>query len=156
MAVYGVFIPARQAAAAMELLTLGPFAVTRDGALRPREAGPPPAFRFRWRGRPCEAAVEADGLRLVAIAGRIPSTAERGADRGTAFRTIAALPGLLPPGWRLRLLPDHRIQVELETVVASTATSMIAAMVHFVLALDPCLDRLDSNAPPGAQGRLNT
>ena len=56
---------------------------------------------------------------------------------------VAALPGLLPPGWRLRLLPDHRIQVEQETAAVPTATGVIAAMVRFALALDPCLDRLE-------------
>ncbi|WP_128079974.1 hypothetical protein [Roseicella frigidaeris] len=127
----------------METFPLGPFAVARDGAFRPREAGPPPALRFRWRGRRCEAALRADGLRLAAIAGRVPSTAERGADRDLAFQAVAALPGLLPAGWRLRLLPDHRIQVEQETAAVPTATGVIAAMVRFALALDPCLDRLE-------------
>src|SRR5689334_22241894 len=106
-AVYGVFTPLGQAASVTQPLILGPFAVGRDGALQPREAARPPALRFSWRGRSCEAAVAADGLHLAAIAGRIPSTAEPGADRATAFEAVAALPRSLPPGWRVQLLPDH-------------------------------------------------
>src|SRR3954470_20922110 len=134
-AVYGVFIRCGQAARAMEPLILGPFAVARDGALRPREPGPPPALRFSWRGRRCEAAVSPDGVQLAAIAGRIPSTAEPGADRAAAFETVTTLPACLPPGWRLRLLPDHRIRLEAaDRQAVPTATSVIAAMVRFALA----------------------
>jgi hypothetical protein len=156
-AVYGVFTRCRQAAPDMEPLILGPFAVARDGALQLREPGAAPALRFSWRGRRCEAAVVPNGVRLATIAGRIPSTAERGADRALAFAVLATLPACLPPGWQLRLLPDHRIQLEAvtETPPAPTATSVIAAMVHFALALDPYLDRLET-ACAGPSGRLNT
>ncbi len=136
----------------MAPLILGPFAVERNGALRPRQPGPPPALRFAWRGRRCEAALAPDGLQLAAIAGRIPSTAEAEADRAAAFAALATLPGSLPPGWRLRLLPDHRIRLEATEAAAPTATGMIAAMVRFALALDPYLDRLDS-ASAGPSGR---
>ena len=140
----------------MQPLILGPFAVTRDGALQPREAMQPPALCFSWRGRRCEAALATDGVHLAAIAGRIPSTAEPGADRATAFETVATLPRSLPPGWRVKLLPDHRIRLEAATNGAvPTATSVIAAMVRFALALDPYLDRLES-ASAGPSGRLNS
>lgn len=87
-----------------------------------------------------------DGVRLAAIAGRIPSTAEPEADRDAAFAALASLPRHLPPGWRLRLLPDHRIRLEAEAAAAPTATGVIAAMVRFALALDPHLDRLEQAA----------
>ena len=156
-AVYGVFTPIEQAAGVMQPLIVGPFTVSPDGALQPREAAQPPALRFSWRGRRCEAAVGMDGLHLAAIAGRIPSTAEPGADRATAFEAVAALPGTLPPGWRVQLLPDHRIRLAAatDTAEAPTATSVIAAMVRFALALDPYLDRLES-ALAGPPGRLNS
>jgi hypothetical protein len=156
-AVYGVFTPLGQAASEMQPLILGPFAVTRDGSLQPREAAEPPALCFRWRGRRCEAAVARDGVHLAAIAGRIPSTAEPGANRASAFETVATLPRSLPPGWRVKLLPDHRIRLEAATngAAAPTATSVIAAMVRFALALDPYLDRLDS-VSAGPSGRLNS
>ena len=141
----------------MQPLILGPFAVTRDGALQPRAALPAPALRFSWRGRRCEAALATDGVHLAAIAGRIPSTADPGADRATAFATVATLPRSLPPGWRVQLLPDHRIRLEAATdgATAPTATSMIAAMVRFALMLDPYLDRLES-ASAGPSGKLNS
>jgi hypothetical protein len=156
-AVYGVFTPIGQASRVMQPLILGPFAVTRDGALQPREATQAPAVRFSWRGRRCEAAVATDGVHLAAIAGRIPSTAEPGADRTTAFETVATLPRNLPPGWRVQLLPDHRIRLEAATDTAAvpTVTSVIAAMVRFALTLDPYLDRLEA-ASAGPSGRLNS
>ncbi|MFC7472869.1 hypothetical protein ACFQS7_00780 [Dankookia sp. GCM10030260] len=140
----------------MQPLILGPFAVAPDGALQPRDAAQAPALSFRWRGRRCEAALAADGVHLATIAGRIPSTAEPGANRVTAFDAVATLPRTLPPGWRMRLLPDHRIRLEAaaDAQPAPTATSMIAAMVRFALALDPYLDRLES-ASAGPSGRLN-
>lgn len=96
----------------MQALTLGPFAVDQDGTLQPREPGLRPAVRFAWRGRHCEAALCGEAVQLAAFAGRIPSTAEAGADRPLAFEALAALPGSLPPGWQARLLPDHRIMLE--------------------------------------------
>jgi hypothetical protein len=145
-AVYGVFTRWGQAGPVMEPLSLGPFFVDRNGTLQPRSTDLRPALRFAWRGRRCEAALSAVGVELTAIAGRIPSTAEPGADRTMAFEAVAALPRSLPPGWRLRLLPDHRIRLEAPAActAAPTATSVIAAMVRFGLALDPYLDRLDS------------
>ena len=138
-------------------ITLGPFAVARDGALRAREPGRRPALHFAWRGRRCEAELAEDSVRLAAVAARIPSTAEPGANRASAFETVATLPRSLPPGWRVKLLPDHRIRLEAATngAAAPTATSVIAAMVRFALALDPYLDRLDS-VSAGPSGRLNS
>jgi hypothetical protein len=111
-------------------------------------------MRFAWRGRRCEAALGPAGLSLAAVAGRVPSTADRGADRSQAFRTLAGLPRDLPPEWRLRLLPDHRILLEtaMPMAPATTATGLVAAMVRFVLALDPYLDRLDADCGLSPEG----
>lgn len=129
----------------MVLFPHGSFLIDRYGVLQPREPARAPALRFAWRGRRCQAAMSADGIRIETILGRIPSTAE-GADRPQAFATLAELPARLPAGWRLRLLPDHRIRLEAATETAgpATATKLLAAMVRFALALDPYLDRLDS------------
>ena len=45
----------------------------------------------------------------------------------------------------MKLLPDHRVQLQSEATLTTppTATSLIAAMVRFALALDPYLDRLE-------------
>jgi hypothetical protein len=130
----------------MQPITLGSFAVARDGALQPRRAGSHPAIRFAWRGRACEAALTGDAVQLAAIAARVPSTAEPGVDRPGAFAELAALPRSLPSGWRLSLLPDHRIRLEACAPLEAppTATALITLMVRFALALDPYLDRLDS------------
>ena len=138
------------------LLTLGPFAVDRDGTLQPREPGLRPAMRFAWRGRWCEASLSHESVQLAALAARIPSTAEAGADRSQAFEAIAALPDSLPPGWRARLLPDHRLLLESSAPLQEppTATELVAAMVRFALALDPYLDRLETacGTPGGPAG----
>jgi hypothetical protein len=144
----------------MTQLHLGPFAVQPTGELRLRPAGPPrAALRFAWRGRPCEAEVEEESLRIAAIAGQVPSTADPGVDRRGALAALAGLPGHLPEGWRLRLLPDHRVRLETEAPLeaAPTAVRLITEMVRFALALDPYLDRLEAAgtaAPPSGGDRL--
>ncbi|MFN3448130.1 MAG: hypothetical protein ACK44F_05495 [Roseococcus sp.] len=125
------------------MLTLGPFAVARDGRLTPREPGLRPALRFDWRGRRCEAEWQGDRLRLRAIAGRIPSTAEPGANRRMVFEAAARLPQELPEGWRLRLTPDHRLAVEAEAPTRETAVELLGEMVRFALALDPWIERIE-------------
>ncbi len=131
-------------------LTLGPFAVNRDGTLQPRGPGLRPAMRFAWRGRRCEASLTREEVHLAAFAARVPSTAEARAGRPGAFEAIASLPGSLPPGWKARLLPDHRVVLEASAPLSEppTATELVAAMVRFALDLDPYLDRLDSAGMP--------
>ncbi|WP_431272746.1 hypothetical protein [Dankookia sp. P2] len=155
-AVYGVFTPIGQAGRVMQPLIVGPFAVTRDGALQPREASPPcpalflarPVLRSRGGGRWPAYRGHRRPHPLDRRAGRRPTHRLR--DGGDAART-------LPPGWRVQLLPDHRIRLEAATDRAEpqTATSVIAAMVRFALVLDPYLDRLDS-ASAGPSGKLNS
>lgn len=144
----------------MEPLTLGPFAVARDGLLQPLDPTAPPALHFAWRGRPCAARVTGSAVELASCAARIPSSAEPGADREHAFATLAALPPQLPVGWKVKLLPDHQIRLEAATTLQSppTATSLIAALVRFALALDPYLDQLEDAGVryPPAAGTVNT
>lgn len=122
----------------------------------PRDGERRPALRFDFRGRRCEAEIGPQAVTLAAEAARIPSTAEIGADRTRAFATVATIPQSLPAGWRLRLTPDHRIRVEAATrLPAPTATSLVAAMVRFALALDPYLDTLEAGGT-GIPGRANT
>ncbi len=132
-------------ASIMNALTLGPFSVAPDGILHPLDAGTLPALHFAWRGRACDAELDGPFLRLASAAARIPSSAEPGVDRSRAFAELAGLPALLPKGWSVKLLPDHRVQVQAEATLdcPPTATSLIAAMVRFALALDPYLDRLE-------------
>ena len=135
------------------MMTLGPFAVAPDGTLSLRKPGLNPAIRFAWRGRICEALMVEGGLRLRAIAGRIPSTAERGTDRHGTMRALADLPSDMPEGWRLRLTADHRLALETSTPPRETAVAMVSEMVRFALTMDPFLSRLEgigANSLPSA------
>lgn len=136
----------------METIALGPFAVTSDGAIAPRQPLPVACLRFAWRGRACHAELGAEGVRLAVDAARIPSTADPGADRRRAFAALAQLPASLPPGWRARLLPDHRIRVEAMSRLGAPANpiALVSAMVRFALDLDPWLDRLEAEGMDAA------
>jgi hypothetical protein len=137
----------------METIALGPFAVTSNGAIAPREPHPAPCLRFAWRGRACQAELGAEGVRMAVDAARIPSTADPGADRRRAFAALAQLPGSLPPGWQARLLPDHRIRVEALSRIGAPANpiALVSAMVRFALELDPWLDRLEADGMAAAR-----
>ena len=133
------------------MLTLGPFLVSPDGALAPRAPGLRPVVRYAWRGRACAAEVTDAGIRLLALAGRIPSTLRHGArgdpDRRAVVSAVGAMRGNLPAGLRLHLLADHRVVLRAEDVVAERpvrAHALVAGMVRFALSLDELLDRLDA------------
>ena len=133
----------------------GPFLVQPDGGMLPQGS---PALRFAWRGRPCEARITDGRLNLSATAGAVPYTAERAADRPAVFALIGALPAELPPGWQLRLLPDHRLRLEAAAAMPApvTAITLVATMVRFALALDAYLDRLELAGVAAASGIAGT
>jgi hypothetical protein len=56
------------------------------------------------------------------------------------------MPAELPDGWRLCLLPDHRLRLEAAQNLPApiTATGLVSALVGFALALDLYLDRLEA------------
>ncbi|WP_372618416.1 hypothetical protein [Falsiroseomonas sp.] len=130
----------------------GPFLVEPDGGLRTTGV---PALRFAWRGRACEARIADGRLRLAVSAGAVPYTAERPVDRAATLAAIGQLPLELPEGWRLRVLPDHRLRLEtgVPLPAPTTAIALVAAMVGFALALDPYLDRLDSAGVSGGSAK---
>ncbi len=129
---------------------LGPFTVDARGRLRPTEAEPLPTFALCWRGCTVEAALRQSGdgpdvavMALRAGAGRVPSTAAGGSTgRAAVFAALVAMPGLLPPGWRLLLLPDHRLELVAEAGLAmpATAAELLCAVTGFLLAAAPYLD----------------
>jgi hypothetical protein len=141
--------------AGMDHLPHGPFLVANDGSLTPVRQ---PALHFAWRGRGCEATLSPGLISLGIQAGAVPYTVDRVAERPGAFAELGALPGHLPSGWRMRVLPDHRVR--LETVVeldgAATATALVGAMVGFAMATDPYLDRLESAGMGAAAGTAKT
>ena len=130
------------------MLNLGPFLVSADGALSPRAPGLRPVVRYAWRGRACAAEVTAQGLRLLAFAGRIPSTAGRGGtDRRAVVQALDAMRRGLAAGLRLHLLADHRVVLRAEEVQEEQpvgARALVGGMVRFALAMDPLLDQLEA------------
>ncbi|MBU8541132.1 hypothetical protein [Falsiroseomonas tokyonensis] len=127
----------------MDHLPHGPFLVALDGSLSAMREH---ALRFAWRGRGCEASLGDGQINLAAQAGWVPFTAERPQARPGAFAALEEMPRELPPGWRLRLMPDHKVRLEAAVDLPDTvtATTLVSAMVGFALALDPYLDRLES------------
>lgn len=127
----------------MQQIPHGPFLVGTDGSLTPvRDA----SMRFAWRGRGCVVTLSDGQISLTAQAGAVPYTAEQRGARPGAFAALGAMPGDLPDGWRLRVLPDHRVRLEaaFDLQGDTSATALVSAMVSFALALDPYLDRLES------------
>ena len=131
---------------AMDTIELGGFAVAPDGALTPRGLPDPRRCASPGAGDPARPMSMPAGSGWRVDAARIPSTAERPADRPRAFAAVAGLPRNLPTGWQARLLPDHRIRIAAEAPMdcPSNVTALVAAMVRFALALDPYLDALEA------------
>ena len=142
----------------MEMITLGRLAIDPEGRLAPKLADRPLEFTFDWRGRRCRAELSSEGLVVETDAARIPSTAEGRDQRQASFATLAALTPGMPDGWRIGLTPDHRIRFEadLALVPPTNSTELIAALVRFVLALDPYLDRLEAAGAGWAVGSAKT
>jgi hypothetical protein len=151
---------------------LGPFTVDSMGRLAPNGPDALPGFLFRWRGRVVRASfgpanAERSQLVLRTTLGRVPSTANpRDAGlRPQSFQLLRGLPRVLPDPWRLLLLPDHRVQLEVDTLVTlpATATDLLVELTRFVLELTPYLDLVDEVGIAGAgpeagpeAGRANT
>jgi len=140
---------------------MGPFIVDADGGLSPSapEPAPAPAFLFRWRDRVVRArlvvaADQAEGrLVLQATLGRVPSTAStpEGALRPRSFALLHWLPRSVPPGWRVRLLADHRVVLEAEPPLTfpTKAAALLTEITCFVLGLSPYLDLLEEAGVSG-------
>lgn len=133
--------------------TLGPFTVDADGRLAPGTPDRFPAFRVAWRGHVVQACLTTAGpaggtLALQAMLGRVPSTGRAGGagtpPREAAFAALRALPGTLPPGWTLGLLPDHRIVAEarIQIGLPASAEDLVAELTLFLLRLAPYFDLL--------------
>ena len=134
-------------------LKLGPFIVDADGRLTPSTPDRFPSFRVHWRGhvvraRLTTATPRGGVLALRAVLGRIRSTGRQEApgtpSRRTAFAAMRTLPGTLPSGWKLALLPDHRVMAEAEKhlVLPTSAEDLVTELTLFVLRLNPYLELL--------------
>jgi hypothetical protein len=127
-----------------ERFSHGPFLVARDGRIAPHDPAAPPALRFAWRGRDCQAEVGSDAVTLTACPARVPYTIEHREGREAVLSLIATLPAELPEGWRVTLTPDHRLRLEVACPGEATAVHLLSEMVRFALTLDPLLERLEA------------
>jgi hypothetical protein len=126
-------------------MPLGPFLVEDGGRLAFRSQETEPAFSFQWRNRWFQVRLAEKRLRFAVPVGRVPSTASGAGRREAGLALFRILPAALPQGWTLRLLPDHRVQLETEQPMAWPAT--VAALMTPVFALlmqaAPLLDLMD-------------
>ncbi len=142
----------------MDKRSLGSFSVDELGriSLGQGETG---GFGFRWRGRPV--ALEVSGaaaagpgggasrcrVRITAQAGRVPSSALAAERRPDALQLTRLLGNALPEGWRVRLLADHRLEIEAEESLPFPALvgELMVPATRFAIRLGPYLDVLDEH-----------
>lgn len=127
------------------MMQLGPFMVSREGRLELRRPHLRPVLRYQWRGLPCLAEVGPARLRLIALVGRIPSTAERGADRAGAVRNLVRLRSQVPAPLELGVLADHRVVLRCQMPQPEGMLDLIVQMTRFALALDPFVEPLSGS-----------
>lgn len=132
-------------------MPLGPFLIDENGRLTFRTTAVRSAFSFLWRGRRFKAELHGDVVDITATVARVPSTAGgpgtngMGNLRQTAFDDLRSLSRVLPEGWKLRLAPDHRIQIDMEEPMEwpASASALLQPLVRVLLRLAPYLDLLE-------------
>ena len=133
---------------------LGPFSVDPEGRLSPCDPAAAPAFLFRWHDRVVRARLnQADAdpksgrLALQTTLARVSSTANASDEtlRPRSFALLRWLERTVPPSWRLSLLADHRVWLELDTPIGLpiTAARLITEITRFTLDLTPYLALMD-------------
>lgn len=148
---------------------LGPFKIDSNGLLSPATPQSSPGFAVCWRHRQVRARMRArpvgsgsNGmLDLQARIGRVPSTADAPtmpSRRHHALGVLRLLPGLMPAGWRLTLLPDHTVMVQAEALLTLpvSAVALVTEMAMFLLGLTPYLELLDAEGIGATFGSENT
>jgi hypothetical protein len=130
-----------------DMFPLGPFLVEASGRLLFRNPEVTSGFSFAWRGRRFAAVLGEGRMGLSGVLGCVPSSAAGVERRAASFAAVRALPRCLPPGWRLLLLPDHRVQVQAEETMdwPANAAAVLQPVVRFLLALAPYLDLLEES-----------
>jgi hypothetical protein len=126
-------------------IPLGPFLVQENGHLELRKPDDEPGFTFLWRGRRFAVRIRRDRMSFSVPVGRLPSTSAGGGRREAAMALLRALGRNLPAGWRMRLLPDHRVQIDSDQHMGlpTTASALMAPVVGLVLRTAPLLDLMD-------------
>jgi hypothetical protein len=137
---------------------LGPFIVDEAGRVSPGAPDRFPSFSVCWRDRvvhlrlahaPAPGSAQGS-LGVEVVLGRVPSTADGGAASGAArredaFAVLRGLPSVVPAGWEVAVLADHRVRLALETglEVPTRATALVTEVTLLLLELAPYLDVLD-------------
>lgn len=129
-------------------ILIGPFAVSRDGSLGPREDDFVCAFSWISGAHRIRCRIEGGRIIMRAVLCRVPSTAESTPPdegirlREAVFAAVATARARLPKGWRLGLLPDHGIAIEASADLpkGTTGTGLIAENVAFAMRLAPYLE----------------
>jgi hypothetical protein len=126
-------------------IPLGPFLVQENGHIELRTPEDGTSFSFAWRGRRFAVRIRRDRMSLSVPVGRLPSTSAGGGRREAAMGLLRALGRNLPPGWRVRLLPDHRVQIDSDQHMdlPTTASALITPVVRLLLRTAPLLDLID-------------
>ncbi len=126
---------------------LGPFLVEETGKLTFRSPDQSAALSFLWHGRRFSARIVPGSIKMSSVIGHIPSTMRGAHRRQPALTCLRALPPLLPPGWSLRLTPDHRVHIDVAEPMGwpAHATDLMLPLLRFLLQLGPFLDLLDEN-----------
>jgi hypothetical protein len=141
---------------------LGPFSVDAEGQLTPIDPAKGPSFHFSWHGRSVRARFDrlAQGegrLTLQVALARVQSTASSGDEslRPRCFAVLHWLERIVPSTWRVALLADHRIWLQVETPVGAkmTATGLLTELTHFALELTPYLELMDEVGLTGSDLR---
>jgi hypothetical protein len=124
---------------------LGPFLVLENGHLLLRMPDSEPCFTFLWRNRRFAVRICQDRMCFSVPVGRLPSTAADSGRRDRALGTLRALVRILPAGWRMTLLPDHRIQIACDQAMPlpTTASALMTPVVTHLLRAAPVLDLLE-------------
>lgn len=142
---------------------LGPFVVDCEGRLQPGDPAQFPTFGVTYGGCQVQArlaAEDAGSVVLRSVLGRVPSTAEGdGALRAQALAVLRPLEALLPAGWQIDLLADHRVGLRAvyPLEMPTTAIALVSVVTGFLLALGPYLDVLvESGVGRAAAGTVNT
>lgn len=130
---------------------LGPFMVDETGGITPPR-GHDARFTVKWRGCVMHAALRAAGgeaaaerieLRMLAVLGRVPSTAAPdGARRDAVLAMLREANRAADGPLRLGLSADHRVLMRerRDLVPPLTSRSLIAEVTGFVLGVAPYLD----------------
>jgi hypothetical protein len=126
---------------------LGPFLVEESGRLTFRSPNQEAALSFMWHGRRFSARIVPGRINLTSIIGNVPSTAAGPHRRQPALGCLRALPSVLPPGWAIRLTPDHRVHIDVAETMdwPAHATDLMLPLLRFLLKLGPYLDLLDES-----------